>query len=176
MNQLLDVDDLVQENKRQENNRLDVFENLLVQCHNLIKRHNKNRIREMEYTIPAFVLGKPKYNIDILRNYLVHHLRDNGLKVTILSPYHIYISWKEEDIDLSKFVHRKTLIDNRTSSLYMIDQVSHPRIDRSRIEMLKFRQEKQRQLQEERQQRFMFQKANMPPMPGLEYRDYLKHY
>jgi hypothetical protein len=176
MNQILDVETLVQENKRQENNRLSLFESILVQCHNLITRHNKNRIREMEYTLPSFVLGKPKFNIDVLRNYLVHHLQDNGLKVEMLSPHHIYISWREEDINLSKYMHRKTLIDNRNSSLYQVNDVAHPLMDRSRLEMLKFRQEKQRQLQEERQERFLYQKDKMPPMPDMQYKDYLKRF
>lgn len=175
MDQLLDIDGLVQENKRQESNRLGIFESVLVKCHSLIKRYNKNRIRDMEYTIPTFILGKPKFNMDILRNYLVHHLRDNGLKVEVLSPCLLYISWKEEDIDLSKYMHRKVLIDNRHSSLYMIDSVSQP-MDHDRMNMLKFRQDKQRQLIAERQQRFELQKNNMPPVPDMSYGDYLKRF
>ena len=54
MNQLLDIDELISENKRQENNRLDLFESILTQCHALIKRNNKERIRDMHYKVPAF--------------------------------------------------------------------------------------------------------------------------
>jgi len=174
MDQLLDIDELVADNKKQESNRLGVFESILAQCHGLIKRNNKDRIREMYYNIPAFVFGKPKYDIDVLRNYLVHHLRDNGLRVDIVDRYHLYISWKETDIDLSKYLHRKTLIHNRHSSLYMVPS-SAPPISKDRIEMMKFRQERQRQLQEERQQRFELQKSRIP-LPEMDFSSFIKKY
>jgi hypothetical protein len=175
MNQLLDVNELVSQNKKQEGNRLNLFESILVQCHALIKRHNKDRIREMRYTLQPWVYGKPKFDVDVLRKYLIHHLKDNGLKVIELDRYHLYISWKETDIDLSKYVQRKLQIDNRDMNLYMLEGVSTP-LNPSRIQMMKFRQEKQRQLQEERKQRFEVQKERMPPLPDIGYHDYVKRF
>ena len=118
MNQLLDIDELISENKKQESNRLDLFKTVLTQCHGLIKRHNKERIREMYYKIPAFIYGKPKYDMDVLRNYLVYHLEDNGLMVKIIDRYHLYVSWKESDIDLDKYMNRKSNIRNRYNNVY----------------------------------------------------------
>jgi hypothetical protein len=175
MNQILDVDELVSENKRQEGNRLNVFETILVRCHDLIKRHNKDRIREMKYTITPFVYGKPRYDVDVLRQYLIHHLKDNGLKVVELDRYHLYISWKETDINLSKYCQRKTLIDNRNNDMYMVEGISKP-INPDRLRMMQFRQEKQKELQEERKKRFDFQKTRMPPLPQLDYQGYVKRY
>ena len=187
MDQLLDIDDLIGENKRQENNRLSVFEGILSQCHKLIQKGNKERIREMTYTIPGFVFGKPKYNVDVLRNYLVYHLRDNGLRVDVLDRYHIYISWKETDINLERYMNRKTLIDNRHSSIYMLERGPRAGPDlgslgegmlpasnndtRNRFQMLKFRQERQKEIQQERQQRYDLQKQRLP-MPHMQ--DYLR--
>lgn len=172
MEQLLDIDELIGENKRQEGNRLGIFEGILVHCHKLIQRRNRERIREMTYTIPALVPGKPKYNIDILRNYIVWHLMDNGLKVMVLDRYHIYISWKETDINLERYMNRRTLIENQNKSLYMIDRgpgaeagAMQPAINRNmrnRFEMMKYRQERQKQIQQERQQRFDLQKQRLP--------------
>lgn len=181
MDQLLDIEELIGENKRQESNRLGVFEGILAQCHKLIHKNNKERIREMTYTIPAFVFGKPKYNVDVLRNYLVYHMRDNGLRVDILDRHHIYISWKETDIDLEKYMNRKTLIENRHSSLYMLDRGpgaeggditggvrrAPNRDTRNRFEMLKYRQERQKQLQNERQSRFDQQRQRLA-MPDIQ--------
>lgn len=177
MNQLLDVGELVAENKRQESNRLDLFESILIGCHDLIKRHNKQRIREMYYNIPPWVYGKPKYDINILRRYLVHHLRDNGLKVeeSEMDPYCLYVSWKETDIDLSKFVKRKSQINSRQENLYMIDNVSPP-INAQQMKMLQFRQDKQKQLQQERKQRYEMQKNRMPPMPDMNFQSYVKKF
>jgi hypothetical protein len=179
MNQLLNIDEIIGENKRQENDKLHIFESVLEQCHKLIQRHNKDRIRDMTYTVPAFIFGKPKYNVDILRNYLIWHLQDNGLYVEIIDRYHLYISWKETDINLEKYMNRKTQIENQHKSLYMIDQgpsysgVTVGGEDRSRFEMMKYRQDRQREIQEERQKRFDIQKSRfqsphlMPSGPRL---------
>ena len=197
MDQLLDIDELISENKRQENNRLSLFESILVQCHALIKRNNKDRIREMTYKIPAFVYGKPKFDIDVLRNYLIHHLRDNGLRVDIIDRYHIYVSWKETDIDLSRYMQRKTGIKRRNDSSRMLDNGTGPLSspnDRfelmkfrqnqqrllnnsqqpSRFEMLQMRQKKQQQMKQERASRFKLQQQQFPPMENFE--DYIKKY
>lgn len=169
MDQLLDIDELIGENKRQEGNRLAVFQGILSQCINLIKKKNKERVREMYYSIPAFVFGKPKYNIDTLRNYLIYNLRDNGLRVDVMDPFNLYVSWKETDINLERYINRKTQIENQHSNIYMLDRgPNHGTIKRDnqeRYRMLKFRQERQRELQQQRQQRFDFQRNRMPA-PG----------
>lgn len=172
MEQLLDIDDIITENKRQENNRLSLFASMLTQCHNLIKKNNKERIREMTYTIPGFVFGKPKYNVDVLRNFIVWHLKDNGLRVEILDRHHIYISWKETDINLEKYMNRRTVIKNSHSSIYMLNRGPNnglsgvqPMINRetrNRFEMMKYRQDRQKQIQGERQDRFDQQKQRLP--------------
>ena len=169
MDRLLDIDELISENKRQENNRLCVFEGILLQCHKTIQKNNKERIRDMNYTIPAFVFGKPKYNIDVLRNYIVWHLLDNGLRADILDRHHIYISWKETDINIEKYMNRRTLVDNRHNSAYILDRgpgsapLSAPEITRSRFEMIKYRQDRQKQINIDRQQRFDQQKHRYLP-------------
>ena len=197
MDQLLDIDELISENKRQENNRLSLFESILIQCHALIKRNNKDRIREMTYKIPAFIYGKPKFDIDVLRNYLIHHLRDNGLRVDIIDRYHIYVSWKETDIDLSRYMQRKTVIKRRNDSSRMLDngtgplfspsdrfelmkfrqnqqRLLHNRKQPSRFEMLQMRQKKQQQMKQERSDRFKLQQKQFLPMENFE--DYIKKY
>ena len=197
MDQLLDIDELISENKRQENNRLSLFESILIQCHALIKRNNKDRIREMTYKIPAFIYGKPKFDIDVLRNYLIHHLRDNGLRVDIIDRYHIYVSWKETDIDLSRYMQRKTIIKRRNDSSRVLDNGTGPLSspsDRfelmkfrqnqqrllqhsqqpSRFEMLQMRQKKQQQMKQERSDRFKLQQQQFLPMEN--FKDYIKKY
>ena len=187
MNELLDIHELVQENKRQESSRLTVFEETLKRCHSLIKRYNKDRIRDMTYRIPAWIHGMPKYDMDILRDYLVHHLRDNGLKVDVLSRDQLYVSWKETDIDLAKYMHRKTIIDNRRSSLYNIDQcptsVGPPmgrkgkidELSRQRMDMMKFRQNKQREMQQEREARLRLQETSRVPV-DCNYMEFMNRY
>jgi hypothetical protein len=184
MNELLDIGELVQENKRQESTKLSVFEEVLKRCHVLIKKYNKERIREMNYTIPHMILGKPKFDMSVLRNYLIYHLRDNGLKVEVLDNDDpdcnvLYISWKETDIDLSKYLNRKTVINNRGTSIYNIEQPSlrlgKEQSSSKQLDMLKFRQEKQKEILREREERFSLHKARMPQPEG-SYQDYIKRF
>ena len=176
MNELLDIGELVKENKRQESSRLSVFEEVLKKCHNVIKKYNKERIREMNYTLPHMILGKPKFDMNVLRNYLIHHLLDNGLKVKVITDDVLYISWKEIDIDLPKYLNRKTIIDNRNTSLYNIEQ---PNLSINRtpkqVDILKFRQDKQRDMLREREMRFNIHKERMPQISGT-YQDYINKY
>jgi hypothetical protein len=198
MDQLLDIDEIISENKRQENNRLSLFESILVQCHALIKRNNKDRIREMTYKIPAFVYGKPKFDIDVLRNYLIHHLRDNGLRVDIIDRYHIYVSWKETDIDLNRYMQRKTVIHTRHNSSRVLDNGTGPlsspsdryemmkfrqnkqrlmgkNLPPSRFDILKFRQQQQQKIKHERSNRFKMQQQQFIPS-NQNFEDYIKKY
>jgi len=125
------------------------------------------------------ILGKPKYDVHVLRNYLVHHLRDNGLRVDILSDLVLYISWKETDIDLAKYLNRKTIIDNRAGNVYNINScpvsVRPSGALKDQLDMLKFRQERQRKLASEREARFKLQKARYPEAPG-PYTEYVRRY
>lgn len=178
MDRLLDITELVAQNKSQEQIRLNIFESQLSTIHNLIKRRNANREREMIYTVPTMVMGKPKFDVDILRNYLYINLSDNGLKVDIQDRYHMYISWKETDINLGKYLQKKANLAQKHKSLYMEDMVAKP-ISQEQIDMLKFRRTKQqqiqRQTQEDRQLRFEMQRARMP-QPDLPFGEYIERY
>jgi hypothetical protein len=155
MNELLDIGELVQENKRQEGWKLDIFEDVLKRVHERIKSYNKVRIREMRYKIPHMLLGKPLYDVDILQNYLVHHLRDNGLLVRVLDRTLLYISWREEDINLERYINRKTIVQNRGSTVYNVpgpELRMAPHLE-GEAQMLRARQSQQRALREERFER-----------------------
>ena len=104
MDKILDIRELVKEDKKVEDVKLKIFADILSACHGLIRRYNAPpyRKKELVYQIPQFIYGKPRYNIDVLRNYLVYHLADNGLKVVALKDYQLYISWKETDINLDR--------------------------------------------------------------------------
>jgi len=166
MDTFLDIQELVKERRKHENGRLQIFKTVLQQCYNIIKRYNKEKIYEMDYKIPLFVLGCPKYDIDALKNYLLYHLKDNGLKVIVLKDgYTLYISWKETDIDLEKYLTRKRSMEQNLC----MDQEGMPRqakTEQVSLSTLKYRQEKQRQLQEARQNRFENQRERWPVPPS----------
>lgn len=154
MDTFLDLQSLVEERRKHENARLNVFKQILQQCFNTIKRYNKEKIYEMDYKIPLFIIGAPKYDIGILKNYLTHHLIENGLKVIILADgYTLYISWRETDIDLEKYMQKKKSVETQ---LLNIDgfPVATEKTHTVSPSTMQFRIAKQKQLQEERQNRF----------------------
>jgi hypothetical protein len=176
MDKILDIRELVQEDKKCEDVKLKIFAEILTACHALIRRYNAPpyRKKELVYQIPQFIYGKPRYDIDVLRNYLIYHLSDNGLKVVALKDYQIYVSWKETDINLSKFIKRKQTVKMHRPELAETEECAAvkptPRNSDSFINMLRFRQARQRQIQDERQERF--RKQNMPS----NFQDYISRY
>ncbi len=112
MNKLLDLDEVVREGKRRDTQKLALFETILDQCHSQITRHNKeHRVKFCKFSVPLMVLGRPPYDFDVLINYLLYHLRDNGLYAEFLPDSNqIYISWHEDDMDLDKYQQRRDRI------------------------------------------------------------------
>jgi hypothetical protein len=155
MDNILDLNDLVRDDKQVEKHILNVFEGVLKQCHASIKQYNKVRVKTMEFEIPRYVYGKPLYDINVLRNYLIYHLTDNGLKVIPTDRNKLYISWREADLDIEKFVKRKTeSMERKQGAMF-----GEPAELITNVNTLKFRQERQRQLMLERQERFDRQAA-----------------
>ena len=159
MDTFLDIQALVDERRKHENIRLMTFKSILKKCYDTIKRYNKEKIYEMDYKIPTYLIGAPRYDFEILKNYLIHHLTENGLKVMMLDDgYTIYISWKETDINLEKYLNKKKTAEKdlcMKADGFPIETVQTNTVSPS---TMKFRQEKQLQLQKERQERLLFQK------------------
>jgi hypothetical protein len=159
MDTFLDLQQLVDERRKHENGRLQVFKSILQQCFSQIKRYNKDKIYEMDFKIPLFQIGSPIYDVDALRNYLMHHLRENGLKVILLhDELTLYISWKETDINLEQYLRKKKTIDK---SLFKADGMPVETTAQGTVSPLtmKFRQQKQKQIQSEREGRFAIQRS-----------------
>lgn len=112
MDRLLDLHTMINENKTREHQRLDIFKEILDQCHSQIRRFNRDhKVRECYFSIPIIKFGKPLYQLDVLVNYLLYHLHDNGLYAEYLKDRNqIYISWKDEDIDIDRYEQRKKRI------------------------------------------------------------------
>jgi len=150
MNQLLDLNALVSDDKYLEKNTLRTFEGVLAACHGLIKRYNKEQVKQMTYIVPKYIFGKPMYDVAVLTNFLIYHLTDNGLLVRESKPNELYISWSDKDINIDRFVERKQQIAQEQKDIMLGNPVQ--RMDG--ITQLRFRQERQRLAGEERQARF----------------------
>lgn len=171
MDTFLDVQALVDERRKHENGKLNIFKKVLQQCYAQIKRYNKDKIYEMDFKIPVFIIGAPIYDVQALKNYIIYHLTDNGLKVILLADgLTVYISWKETDIDIEKYLKKKKTV---SVSLFNVDGMPVTTNVTSTVSPLtmKFRQEKQKQLQEERANRFNVQtnRFSAPVDPRFRY-------
>ena len=169
----LDLTEIIRDNKKQENKRLDLFASVLKRCHELIKRKNKMSIKQMTYQIPIFIMGQFRYDVIALRNYIYDHLRENGLKVQIRDDQlSLYISWDEKDINIKKFMHRKAQLD-LTQRQMVLDAPGVPQ--HVSEDTMFFRQNKQLELQRARQQRFEYQRSRFDRTNG-NYESYIKRY
>jgi hypothetical protein len=171
MNRLLDLETLLHENKTRERFQLETFESVLVQCHDVISRHNReDRVRECTFHVPPFIFGKPPYDYNVLVNYLIHHLTDNGL----LAKYQVdtgklYISWRDEDIDVDKYIKRKTIVNSQNQPF---SENNVKLIDNMPVNGDKYNQAKRLQRQREREFRLSIQKNRVPA--GSNFNEFLK--
>lgn len=151
----MNLSDLVLENKKKEQIHLDLFHEVLKRCHELIKQKNKSGCKHIVYDIPLLMWGKPKYNVIAMRNYLLDHLHENGFFVEVVgNGRSLYICWDETMLDLEKFYQNKAKIDRQYSMNRVLPSLPAT-VDQS---TMMFRQQKQRELKEEREKRFNLQR------------------
>ena len=82
------------EKKRQRNKiRLKTYKNILLKCHQKIKRVDDKTDSNMFFQIPEYVFGYPRYNILECHQYLKEKLTENGFIVYDINPYKLFISW-----------------------------------------------------------------------------------
>jgi hypothetical protein len=104
MGDFINLDDLYEPHREREKNRVRIFDVIYSKCVRKINQTNKelNRLDCM-YRIPPFILGGPIYNYDEAKKYLQHKLKENGLHTEFIDNETLYISWKPEDINKSKY-------------------------------------------------------------------------
>ena len=191
MNKLLDLENVIGQHRQRENSKLKVFEMILDHCHSQIQRYNKElHLRECYFTVPIYMLGYPPYEYRVLLNYLIYHLTDNGLFITFSHPNQLYISWKDEDIDVDKYEARRDRIKNTPPWLSSINSSNNRNsinrsssiinsssnssgsrlLDTAPINMDKYKQAKRLQREREREFRLHLQKD----VPQKSFQEFLR--
>lgn len=101
----LNLDELSVRHEQSENNRKQLYDEILKACHNKITKYNKEfKKQECLYTPPHFVIGKPPYDYTDLVIYIIESLKKNGLRVEWLPQKQaIYLSWKPIDINRPQY-------------------------------------------------------------------------
>jgi hypothetical protein len=92
---LLNPSDLYDKRKTKDAGRLRAYNKILEQIYNRIRTISKlpNSQCYLLYTVPPFILGLPKLDLEDCVVYLIYQLRHAGYEVRYTPPNMIYISW-----------------------------------------------------------------------------------
>ena len=96
MSEKINLDDLYKQKKFTFEKRTKVYDRILQRVHKKIKTtaRNKNNICFCSYLVPEFILGLPRYDVEICTSYILEKLTDNGFLVKYTHPNLIFISWQ----------------------------------------------------------------------------------
>ena len=92
---LLNPADLYDKRKTKDAGRLRAYNKILEQIYNRIRTISKlpNSQCYLLYTVPPFILGLPKLDLEDCVVYLIYQLRHAGYEIRYSPPNMIYISW-----------------------------------------------------------------------------------
>ena len=110
----LNIDALFEEADKKYLNRLKLFDDILVQIHNRIKYHSKNKWFYCTYSLPEFLIGKPLYKIVDLRKYIIDSLKRDKFDVMYVHPNFLFISWEKKKTKRT-YKNIKRIEDNKNT-------------------------------------------------------------
>lgn len=112
----LNLDMLDHEARDSQKINRQIFKLLLARCHKHIKRINREtESRECKYQVPYFLAGYPAYKLQDAKDYLVTHLRENGLRAEHLPGQYIYVSWAPTERNYQVYQSKVDKMAERTN-------------------------------------------------------------
>lgn len=95
----LPVNNLYDGRRSRDTSRLRAYNKILEQIYHRIKVVSKtpSHPTSILYTIPPFILGLPRLDLEDCVVYLVHQLRSNGFRVQFSYPNMLQIDWKHHE-------------------------------------------------------------------------------
>jgi hypothetical protein len=96
---MLQVGDLYTRRQKRDGARLKAYNEILDQIYNRVRVTSQMPTHPayLLYTIPPFIFGLPKIDLEDCVVYLVYQLRAAGFEVRYTYPNLIYISWKHHE-------------------------------------------------------------------------------
>jgi len=91
----LKISDLYSRINEKNLKRLEIYDNVLIKCHNRIKYNSDLEKTYCFYQIPEFIIGTPIYNINEMRTYIINSLNNNGFQVMYIEPNWLFVSWNQ---------------------------------------------------------------------------------
>ena len=91
----VNIDDLYEKKRKQDLNKLDLFNKILNRIHVKIKTvsRQKNDEQVCWFLVPETIIGVPKYDQAGCIAYLMNKLQTNGFNVKYIHPNLLFISW-----------------------------------------------------------------------------------
>lgn len=96
MNPQIDMNELDFEAKKKNMKRLEIYNKILMECHNKIRFNSKLDRKYCFFLVPEFIFGTPLYDIEELRNHVMNSLQKNGFRLMYIHPNWLFISWTTE--------------------------------------------------------------------------------
>jgi len=95
----LNPNELYERRMRRDQARLKAYNQLLEQIHRRIYSSSQlaGHPSYLVYTVPPFILGLPKLDLEDCVVYLVYQLRQGAFEVKYTYPNLLYISWKHHE-------------------------------------------------------------------------------
>jgi len=89
----LRISDLYSKKNEKNLKRLEIYDSVLVKCHERIKYNSNFEKTYCFFQIPEFIIGTPLYNINEMRKYIINSLKTNGFNILYVDPNWLFISW-----------------------------------------------------------------------------------
>jgi hypothetical protein len=91
----VNIDDLYEKKRKQDLNKLELFNKLLNRIHVKIKTISRQKVDEQAcwFLVPETMIGVPRYDQGACIAYLINKLQTNGFNVRYIHPNMLFISW-----------------------------------------------------------------------------------
>ena len=109
----LTPNELFERRVQRDKSRLHTYNQILEQIHTRIYSASQldNHPAYVMYTVPPFVLGLPKIDLQDCIVYVVYQLRQSGFQVRYTYPNLLYISWEHHEKEY--LLHQNPIIQAR---------------------------------------------------------------
>ena len=96
---MINIYELTKIHKKKQETKINIFNKILVKCHNKIHQTVKINKTNCFYKVPPFLFGSPLYNQDACIAHILMKLKKNGFDVKFKHPNIIFISWEKYNYD-----------------------------------------------------------------------------
>jgi len=91
---MINVHELQREHDQRKSIKKKTFDKILEDLSRIVKNRSQLGQKECFLSVPAFVIGRPLYNVRQATKYVIYKMRKNGFEVYDGGINEIYVSWR----------------------------------------------------------------------------------